>query len=93
MSGTQSRSMRFAGNIGKSLQIGGEDDEDDEEIGPWSKSVSAWADVLPDGVTGPAGGAEADERHLSHNHGTNSEALQLEVGSSSHRHKLQIYRS
>lgn len=95
MSGTQSRSMRFVGNMGKSLQIGGdgEDDEDDEENGPWSESVSAWADVLLDGVTGPAGGAEADKRHLSHNHGTNSEALQLEVSSSSHRHKLQTHRS
>ncbi|KAI0769532.1 hypothetical protein BC629DRAFT_1533886 [Irpex lacteus] len=93
MSGTQSRSMRFAGNMGKSLQIGGEDDEDDEEIGPWSKSVSAWADVLPDGVTGSAGDAEADERDLSHNYGANSEAQQLEVSSSSHRYKLQTHRS
>lgn len=81
--------------MGKSLQIGGdgEDDEVDEENGPLSVSVSAWADVLPDGVTGPAGGAEADERDLSHNYGTNSEAQQLEVSSLSHRHTLQIHRS
>ncbi len=83
----QSRSLRFVGNMGQSMQIGEVDEYKDytqDEGGPWQNASSTQADTLPKIATNAAGSAEAVEEHLRYGFDTE----RLDVSRSLHCRKL-----
>ncbi|KAI0769497.1 hypothetical protein BC629DRAFT_1595824 [Irpex lacteus] len=76
-SGNQSRSIRFIGNIGQSLQFGKEGEAGGEDM-PGVEVASAEADVSEslEIATGAVDGEEANEGQLRQRNGTDVEAQQ-----------------
>lgn len=79
VSGNQSRSLRFVGNIGQSLQFGEEGEAGGGEDMPGVEVASAEADVSEslEIATGAVDGEEANEGQLRHRNGTDVEAQQV----------------
>ncbi len=80
----QSRSLRFVGNMGQSLQFGGEAEHNEDDLIE-SEATSAEFDVSPEAASGAADGDEPDEG-LRKRHGIDLEAQKV----STYSHILKL---